>query len=193
MDDYVTFGLLASSAFFVALSIGLLFRYRQVSNRITASSDLGRDLWQALDQRLRKQDERILDVLGRLEVVQARLANAPSVVPPSALSTNASKVAQEPKSDTNNVPDIGVTASSPVAQTAKSLIDLDDTQVGAIRLLGSSQMSTIEIKTALGRSREHTARLMKGLFDQGLVSRDDSQKPFVYNLTEEGRRYLPDN
>jgi predicted transcriptional regulator len=40
------------------------------------------------------------------------------------------------------------------------------------------------------RWREHTARMMESLFDKGLVTRDDSEKPFVYQLTEQGERYL---
>ena len=32
--------------------------------------------------------------------------------------------------------------------------------------------------------REHSARLLKGLFDKGLVVRDDSAKPYVYELAD---------
>ena len=72
MDDLVTYALLTASAVFVVLSVVLLARYRQVSQRISASSDLGRDLWEALEARLKKQDERILDVMARMEVIQSR-------------------------------------------------------------------------------------------------------------------------
>lgn len=51
-------------------------------------------------------------------------------------------------------------------------------------------MSSMEVKEAIKRSREHTARMMKSLFDKGLVTRDDSARPFVYQLTERGRAYL---
>ncbi|HEV2225289.1 MAG TPA: hypothetical protein VGR56_00630, partial [Nitrososphaerales archaeon] len=65
LDDATTIALLVTSAFFVALAFGLLVRYRQLSQKIAGSSDLGHDLWDALEQRMRKQDERILDVMGR--------------------------------------------------------------------------------------------------------------------------------
>jgi hypothetical protein len=73
MDDLSTYALLVSSATFVFLSFALLFRYRQISKQITASNDLGKDLWAALEGRLTKQDERILDVMGRVEVIQSRV------------------------------------------------------------------------------------------------------------------------
>ena len=186
MDDYVTLAVLASSAFFAALSIGLLFRYRQVSQRITASSDLGKDLWQALEQRMKKQDERILDMMGRFEVVQARsiaVTAASTQISPMPLQPIPQAVAPEEKQSAAAV-------LQRVAPRPKSQPTLDDTQVAAINLLSERARNTIEIKEALGRSREHTARLMKSLFDHGLVIRDDSKKPFVYQLTDAGRRYL---
>ena len=81
MVDYVSSVLIAASAFFVSLSIGLLVRYRLVSQEINQSSDLARDLWQALEQRMKKQDERILDAMGRLDAVQTHLLSpAPTPV-----------------------------------------------------------------------------------------------------------------
>jgi predicted transcriptional regulator len=46
------------------------------------------------------------------------------------------------------------------------------------------------MRTLIDRSREHTSRLMKALFDRGFVVRNDRNKPFVYEITEAGRRYL---
>ncbi len=184
MDDYATVAAVVSSAFFVAVAFGLLFRYRQVSQKINASSDLGRDLWGALDQRLRKQDERILDMMGRVEVLQSRVV-AGTVIAPAAPVT----VAQPTTAEIARKP-AEVVDRRPVAQPSARRPGVDETQKAAIRLLSEMARNTVEIKAALGRSREHTARLMKGLFDRGLVIRDDSKKPFVYQLTEAGRRYL---
>jgi CRP-like cAMP-binding protein len=187
MDDLTTYALLATSFFFVALSVGLLVRYREVSQKINASTDLGHDLWQALQQRLAKQDERVLDMMGRVEVLQSRsMADPPARVPPPVPSTPppapATASSEEKPSD--------VTKLRAVASMSESRGSLDETEIEAIKLLGQGPMSTIQIKEALERSREHTARLMKGLFDRGLVVRDDSTKPFVYQLTDEGRRHL---
>jgi hypothetical protein len=174
------FAVLASSAFFVTLSFGLLLRYRQVSQKINASADLGRDLWEALEQRLKKQDERILDMMGRFEVIQSRASEKP--VTPAPQSAFAS-VSTEEKSA--SVMDMRVITPQP-----KSRIVLDGTELSVIKLLGVKPRSSVEIKELIGKTREHAARLMKILFDLGLVTRDTSKKPFVYQLTETGRRYL---
>ncbi|MEM0029455.1 MAG: helix-turn-helix domain-containing protein [Candidatus Nitrosocaldus sp.] len=41
-----------------------------------------------------------------------------------------------------------------------------------------------EIEQRLGMSREHTARLMKRLYDMGYVIRDESKRPYRYMLAE---------
>jgi len=204
MDDLTTYALLATSFFFVALSFGLLVRYRQISERINASTDLGHDLWQSLEQRLKKQDERILDMMGRLEVIQSRVlaatTNAPSAqaaLPPT--QTMSSPVAvSETKS--------GIAAeANPVAQQFESQesqesqaplgpsvieMKLDETQLAALKLLSENPKDTRQLTDSLHLSREHTARVMKGLFERGLVKRDDSSKPFVYQLTDQGKHFL---
>ena len=201
VDDLVTATLLASAAFFVALAFGLLIRYGQISQKITASSDLGRDLWQALEQRMKKQDERILDVMGRLEVIQSRvLATTPPEPPATPPSTPAPAVQpprplQEVAADVMpSVPSVQQLESqqeSRASQGSSSEVRLDATQLKIIGLLAESPKNTRQLTDATGMSREHTARLMKALFETGVVTRNDATKPFVYQLTDQGRRYLP--
>ena len=199
VDDAVTIALLVSAAFFVALSVGLLVRYRQVSQRMNASSDLGHDLWSALEQRMKKQDERILDIMGRLEVVQSRVMTATAVRVPPTLSplpplNPPQPESEEVRSDATEPPGVAQQPMShPESQTshqAPAELALDETQLAAVRLLGENPKNTRQLTDALKKSREHTARLMKGLFEMGLVQRSDSTKPFVYQLTDEGKRFL---
>lgn len=180
MEDLLTLTALASSVFFVIVSFGLLLRYRQVSQKVNASTDLGHDLWEALEQRLRKQDERILDVMGKFEVIQSRVSErpVPSVPQPTSKLTSI----EERPAVTTETYVIPVQRRSPVV--------LDDTEMSVIKLLNAKPRSSVEIKELIGKSREHAARMMKMLFDSGLVTRDDSKKPFIYQLTETGRRYL---
>jgi len=116
LDDFVTLGLLAAAGFFVALAVGLLVRYRQVSQKINASSDVGRDLWMALEQRMKKQDERILDVMGRLEVVQSRMMAA--VVTQTPPPSPPVPPTPEPQVQLEERP-VDVTSPPPQAQQAK--------------------------------------------------------------------------
>jgi hypothetical protein len=200
LDDAVTLALVVSAAFFVVLAFGLLIRYRQVSEKINTSSDLGHDLWSALEQRMKKQDERILDMYGRLEVVQSRVLAAtapqePPVIPPTPLLAPVPAPEEEkPKPVTEPSPIMQQpepVTESQASQVVTAELQLDETQMAAVRLLAEGPKNTRQITDTLKKSREHTARVMKELFEWGLVRRNDTTKPFVYQLTDEGRRYLP--
>ena len=51
-------------------------------------------------------------------------------------------------------------------------------------------MTSRDIQITVGRTREHTSRLMKKLFEDGLVERNTNTKPYSYSITEKGKRKL---
>ena len=57
-------------------------------------------------------------------------------------------------------------------------------------LITLKEMTSRDIQITIGRSREHTSRLMKRLFEEGLVERNTKLKPFTYKITEKGRTKL---
>jgi len=227
MLDLVSVALLGASAFFVVLSIGLLFRYRQVSKHISSSSDIGSNLWRALEARLKKQDERILDMMGRVEVIQARVVQGdgkesqvsshvssevtPRMVLPSSSTSDGlcrsldSRLVKDEESLSEVVNRLELIQShlntshidvAPVpAQRLSSASETRFARSGSkdveiLKMLGERARTSVEIRRQFDVTREHSARMLKNLFDKGLVVRNDSHKPFVYGLTEAGRRYL---
>jgi len=59
------------------------------------------------------------------------------------------------------------------------------TELQVLTLLGTEgPKSAPEIGRIVGRSREHTARLMKRLFEEGYIRRDQTRIPFRYSLVE---------
>ena len=56
-----------------------------------------------------------------------------------------------------------------------------------LQLITEKPMTSRDIQVTLGRSREHISRLMKKLYEDGLVDRNDGTRPFRYSLTEKGR------
>ena len=57
-------------------------------------------------------------------------------------------------------------------------------------LITTSAMTSRDIQMTLGRSREHTSRLMNRLYKDGLVDRNTNSKPFSYIITEKGREKI---
>jgi hypothetical protein len=227
VDDSVALALVAATGFFLAVSVGLLYRYRQASRSLNASSDLGHDLWQALDQRMKKQDERLVDLMVKVEVLQARAMSAtpapsPMSFPPGPSPSAPHVPAREPQSKpTKEALESAVAGSRPVTASQPATpeqsesqpkpepmpqlepapsplpspalpkqIKLDNTSRTALELLKDKPLTTEELWTRLKKGREHTSRVMKNLYERGLVTRDDANKPYTYQLTEEGRRYV---
>jgi hypothetical protein len=81
-----------------------------------------------------------------------------------------------------------------VTQRAPSVEEKPEGQNGTtdyiLKLLADKPRTSREVQHAVGRTREHTARLMKKLHDSGLVSRDMNAKPFRYAITEAGQARL---
>ena len=67
------------------------------------------------------------------------------------------------------------------------------TELTVLTLLAEKgPLSSPEIGKVVGRSREHSARLMKKLYDEGYVRRDQSRIPFRYALVDRVRqRFRP--
>ncbi len=75
----------------------------------------------------------------------------------------------------------------------KSLIINDKhnaTEHYILKIILKEPLTSNEIKNAIGRTREHTSRLMKKLYELKLVDRDITTKPFKYKLTEQGTKYI---
>jgi len=63
------------------------------------------------------------------------------------------------------------------------------TELHVLSLLAErGPMSAPEVGKVVGRSREHSARLMKKLFDEGYVRRDQTRIPFRYSLVDRVRQ-----
>jgi len=59
-----------------------------------------------------------------------------------------------------------------------------------LHLITDKPMTSRDIQITLKRSREHTSRLMKKLFEDGYVQRNINTKPYTYSITKKGKEKL---
>src|SRR5215204_3918878 len=82
----------------------------------------------------------------------------------------------------------------PLREISGDVSDSNDVQNGTaeyvLKLLDGRTMTSKEVQHAIGRSREHTSRLMKRLCEYGFIARDSNNKPFTYALAEAGQLRL---
>lgn len=73
----------------------------------------------------------------------------------------------------------------------RALAPLTPTELAALETLATEGPKTApEIKWRIKLSREHTARLMKKLYEEGYLERDPSKIPFKYTVKKEMERLL---
>lgn len=57
-----------------------------------------------------------------------------------------------------------------------------------LHLITNKAMTSRDIQITLKRSREHTSRLMKKLFEDGYVQRNTNTKPYTYSITKKEKK-----
>ena len=73
----------------------------------------------------------------------------------------------------------------------KAMSALTDTEVIVLEMLSAEGPKTApEIKERVQLSREHTARLMKKLYEKGYLERETGKIPFRYSIKEEMKKIL---
>lgn len=148
------------------------------------------DQFNVIYERINKTDEKINKIQNLIKLMDERLIESPqniksqySVVPPMQYYVTNSNNNPSP-------PNHGIKSQNVLEPTEQS----DERQNGTIeyilKKLKDNSLTTREIQKVVGRTREHTSRLMKKLYEDKLVDRDMSTKPFRYTITDEGRKRL---
>ena len=67
----------------------------------------------------------------------------------------------------------------------------EDSVKHVLKLITKKSMTSRDIEVTFGgRSREHVSRLMKKLFDDGLVERNTANRPYTYSITDSGKKHI---
>jgi len=73
----------------------------------------------------------------------------------------------------------------------KAMAALTDTEIAVLEMLSSEGPKTApEVKDRVQLSREHTARLMKKLYEEGYLEREVGKIPFRYSIKKEMEKLL---
>jgi DNA-binding transcriptional ArsR family regulator len=143
----------------------------------------------------------IADITSRIDVIDLRLShltNNKSII--SQLSHGSVKdnitSSMEGNSNNNNsngdsmptsthnlsLPILNVKHIQPMNKVRSVKTSTNDLIKEILNLLADGPKTSREIERAIGKSREHTARLMKRLYDMGYIKRDESMRPYKYTL-----------
>jgi len=128
---------------------------------------------QEMSARLNEVDKKVRDVVASQE----------------ALATKISDVEKQAQ-QFQIIPEAKVEAVIPIKRE-KALAPLTVTELSVLKMLAMEGSKTApKIKDRIKLSREHTARLMKKLYEEGYLERDTSKIPFKYRLKKEMKKLL---
>ena len=200
MDDlYMQFLVPIIIPFLAGLAFG--FTYKKIRKNIAKiiptiheNASIVNAIASEYARRMEKYDSAIADLRVRLDVIelqsqkhlmtqQVHSTENKSFV---TLSDTSQEQSHRPSFSAYHRPKI-----EHLKRIAGDIPDSNDVHNGTadyvLKLLDEKSMTSKEVQHAIGRSREHTSRLMKRLCEYGFVNRDSDTKPFTYALAEAGR------
>jgi predicted transcriptional regulator len=143
----------------------------------------------AYDERLERYERELIDMKIRLD-----LADIGSVAPAQTNNEEGGKETKSPEI-TAQITSKEEEITQPVRKMGERMPNLgyNDAINHVLRLITDKNMTSRDIQIAIGRTREHTSRLMKKLFEDGYVQRNTNVKPYTYSITEKGKDKLKRN
>ena len=183
----------------VIVIVSTLMLRRHVTSRYHEESDAGLEVSAIVSeysQRMKRLEENLVDQKVKLEILELRVqrASGASVTASSGITKTYESLEPRRETEIRVAPQsLGQVQELPRMEQ-KSEIDKrpGSTEREALRLVFEGRGSTTakDIQQKIGRTREHTARMMNGLFQEGLVERDVTVRPFSYSITQKGRDLL---
>jgi len=158
--------------------------------RLKISSDQSKLSDLVLFERLQRTEKLLGESLNWIKEVADAVLRAPATI------STATKMVEELSehvrpSEQSTVIQSPIRTDPSVVQPGSLNSITTPTELQVLTLLADEgPKSAPEIGRIVGRSREHTARLMKKLFDEGYVRRDQTRIPFRYSTVERVKQSL---
>jgi hypothetical protein len=201
--------MLIGAFFIIGFLISYILKIQKIigSKTVPIQQDNNLEIIELLENKKQLQIDNITlklnDIQIKLDLLEAKLSSQSENWPHYGNSSNINEnitnnhIHDNNTSQHNEFNDITHESlskiSSPEKTKSKFLLSNDKhttTEHYILNLILEDSLTSNEIKKAIGKTREHTSRLMKKLFELKLVDRDTTTKPFKYKLTEQGKKYL---
>ncbi len=174
----------------IAFLVGLggLFAYYKLRPMIKTNQNV--DASQA--ERLEYYERQLIDMKIRLDSIELQGLEEKTEDPNLELKHFIEKLA---KNEVNEKP-VEPTVKSEVVpekeQKTPRMPNLDHNNATdyVLHLITNKAMTSRDLQVTLKRSREHTSRLMKKLFEDGYVERNTDSKPYTYSISGKGKEKI---
>jgi predicted transcriptional regulator len=171
------------------ISLGGLYFFFKLRPFIKSSSDVA-DPTQV--ERLEYYERQLIDMKIRLDSLEIQGVEENPGDPNLELKQFIEKLVEtkEPKKEIEVVKEPEIVLEKQISTPNLSNIEPVSPIDYVLQLITNKDMTSRDIQITTKRSREHTSRLMKKLFESGLVERNIETKPYSYSITEKGKRKI---
>jgi predicted transcriptional regulator len=139
-------------------------------------------------ERLEYYERQLIDMKIRLDALEIQgieqKVEDPNLELKQFLEKLAKNEVQERPTEIENKPEVVPEKEipKPVIQNLTPTNPVDY----VLHLITNKAMTSRDIQITLKKSREHTSRLMKKMFEEGYVQRNTESKPYTYSITDKG-------
>jgi len=166
------------------------YKIESLTSKTETSLTMAEDVSKRMDTvqaRVSTDDDRRSQITGRLDEMDKKLRD--TLTSQEALTNRVSSLEQQPRQIPLS-PEVSFEGVIPIKRE-KTMSQLTDTEVSVLEMLASEGPKTApEIKERVKLSREHTARLMKKLYEEGYLERETGKIPFRYSVKKEMEKLL---
>lgn len=121
--------------------------------------------------------EKVKELSDRVDTIETSI---------ESMRGDLQKIASQPRI----VQQVPVTAPIPV-EGDNILQQITGTELEVLKMIVDLGEGTVpEIKDVIGKTREHTARLLKKLYEKGYIDRNTSSMPYRYSIRKEIRELI---
>ena len=173
------------------IGLGGLYLFFKVRPFIKSNSDIA-DPTQT--ERLEYYERQLIDMKIRLDALEIQGVEENPIDPNLDLKQFMQKLIEtkEPGKQIEVIKDPEVVLEKQVSTPNMTSIEHVSPTDYVLHLITNKAMTSRDIQITTKRSREHTSRLMKKLFESGLVQRNTETKPYIYSITEKGKSKVED-
>jgi len=173
------------------IGLGGLYFFFKIRPFIKSSSDVT-DPTQV--ERLEYYERQLIDMKIRLDSLEIQGVEENPIDPNLELKQFIEKLVEtrEPEKEIEVVREPEIVLEKQVSTPNLSNIEPVSPVDYVLQLITNKAMTSRDIQITTKRSREHTSRLMKKLFESGLVQRNTETKPYSYSITEKGKEKIND-
>jgi len=192
--EYSLFDVILSITLFVLSFVAFFYfgYFRDLKERVKENQKF-KDM--LIDGYIRKFDEYndiISELWSKIDMIELRINPEKSTWMEDELvtSTNAVDDRSHKNISHNVTPVMKSVIITDKKDDIRDDVALHLNTVNSILKMLEVPLTSREIQGKIKKSREHTSRLLKKLYSENIVIRDEATRPFRYKITNEGRKLL---